>query len=134
MIRMPEEKQIPLEDIRLGPIRKKLPPELEPMVRWTYRHLGHFGHSTYEQWVLGFVQDLHPEKVLGLCVSMTWGVLEFLKRHPDADKTTLVTAVISRSLGCEPNELCKCEVDELEALARSVPPELLDPENQIFKT
>jgi hypothetical protein len=135
MIRMPEEKQIPLEDIRLGPLRhEQLPAELEPMSRWAFRHIGYLVHPTYEQWELGFLRDLHPEQEISLWVAMTWGVLEFLERHPDTDKSMLVGAVVTLSLGSEPKDLNKSEADELAILVRSMPSELLDPENPIFKT
>jgi hypothetical protein len=98
--RRKELQEVPLEDIKQGPIRHKkgLSPLLETLARAIYSKVGHLVYPMFEQWELGFMRDLHPwqEVLIWENIARTFDL--YLATHPEAandEKVVSTIAVIS---------------------------------------
>jgi hypothetical protein len=96
-------------------------------LRWLHRHLGHRVHPAFEQWEAVFARLRDPQ--LDAWVRLTWAVVEYLRRHPDADKKAVQDAALALGAGEEPeNDVRR----ELVALRKATPEEYFDPSSEVF--
>jgi hypothetical protein len=107
--------------------RAGLHPVTVRTLRWLHRHLGHRVHLTFEQWEAVFARLGDPQ--LGAWISLTWAVVEYLRRHPDADKMAVEDAALALGAGDElGNEVQR----ELVALRKATPEEYFDSSSEVF--
>ena len=125
------------EAVRNTPIRhESLPKELEPVLRWTYRHLGckTKANPTYEQWEIGFMRDTNPVQEIVHWARTTWAYLEYLRRHSGADEKQIFKALMAMVIHAPMEDGFPSEAEqELRELYQSPPPELSDPTSSIFQ-
>jgi len=98
----PEQREVPLEDIQQGPIRhqKGLTPLLEEIARAIYAKVGHFVYPTFEQWKLGFMRDLHPEREILIWENIARTFDLYVAEHPEAaNNGQVVGAIVAISTG-----------------------------------
>ena len=96
-----EIREVPLEDIRPGPIRHKrgLTPLLGELARAIFAKVGHFVYPTFEQWELGFMRDMHPwrEILIWETIARTFDL--YSAKHPDVKGEQVVGTIVSISTG-----------------------------------
>jgi hypothetical protein len=74
---------VSLADIQLdGPIRH---PELSPfllgIIGWTYRVVGRYVRPTLEQWELGFMRDMHPDREVAIWHRLAFAFVTYHRRR-----------------------------------------------------
>ena len=117
-----EIREVPLKDLKLGPLRHKkgLTPLLEELARAILAKLGHFVHTTFEQWELGFMRDMHPwrEILIWETIARTFDL--YSAKHPDADGEQVVGTIVVISTGkvSENESETEKELREMYAEAR----------------
>ena len=93
-----EMREIPLEDIKQGPIRHKkgLTPVLEKLARAIFAKVGHFVYPTFEQWELGFMRDKQPwrEILIWETIARTFDL--YVAEHPEAADSDRKSAPLLR--------------------------------------
>ena len=97
-----EQREVPLEDIKQGPIRHKkgLTPLLEEIARAIFSKVGHFVYPTFEQWELGFMRDLHPEREILIWENIARTFDLYVAEHPEAaNNEQVVGTIVSISTG-----------------------------------
>ena len=97
-----EISDVPLKDIKQGPIRHKqgLTPLLEEFARVLFSKVGHFAYPTFEQWELGFMRDLHPEREILVWENIARTFDLHVAKHPDAaNNEEIVGTIVSISTG-----------------------------------
>ena len=75
-------KRIELSKVKVqpGPIQhQNLSPDLVKELKHLYDHIGHYVQPTLEQWELGFMRDLRPEREIEV-----WKVILRMDRLPKA--------------------------------------------------
>jgi hypothetical protein len=66
---MSEPEHVDLSQLRPGPIRHKtLPPHLLEQVKAVFDVIGPYIGMTLEQFEVGFMRDMHPEREVGLWI------------------------------------------------------------------
>jgi hypothetical protein len=127
----PRLERIKLSDLREGPIQhpEGTPPELERVLRWQYRHVGHLVHPTYEQWELGFMRDANMVQEIALWTRMTWAALESQRRHPERDRDAVFRSILGLSMGKPPGD---DEERDLLELMKALPEEYADISSPVF--
>ena len=105
---MTEPELVDLSRLRPGPIRhESLPPKLLEMVKAVYDVIGQYLGMTLEQFEIGFMRDMHPERELAVWVRITKGWLAYHEKFlgdeplPDEDEKKLLAALIAISAGVE---------------------------------
>ena len=105
---MNEPKYVDPRTLRLGPIRhKSLPPDLLGQIRAVYDVIGRYVGMTLEQFEIGFMRDMHPEREVALwCrIAKAWLAYheDFLenKTLPDEEERKLLGALVAISTGVE---------------------------------
>ncbi len=95
--RRKEIRQVPLDDIKQGPIRHKkgLTPLLEKLARSLFSKVGHFAYPTFEQWELGFMRDKHPWREILLWENIARTFDLYLADHPEAANNKQVVGLIA---------------------------------------
>jgi len=69
---MTDPENVDLSQLRPGPIRhESLPPKLLEMVKAVYDVIGQYLGMTLEQFEIGFMRDMHPERELAIWCSIT---------------------------------------------------------------
>jgi hypothetical protein len=100
--RRSEKRDVPLDDIKHGPIRHKegLTPLLEELARAAFAKVGHVVCPTFEQWELEFMRDMHPwqEILIWEIIARTFQL--YAAKHPEAAKNKrIVGTIVSMSAG-----------------------------------
>jgi hypothetical protein len=105
---MSEPECVDPEQLRPGPIRHEaLPPELLDLIKAVFDRIGPYFNMTLEQFEIGFMRDLHPEREIALWCRITKAWLayheDFLgnKTLPDQDEKKLVAALVAISTGMQ---------------------------------
>jgi hypothetical protein len=97
-----EISDVPLEDIKQGPIRHKkgLTPLLEEFARVLFSKVGHFVYPTFEQWELGFMRDTHPWREILIWENIARTFDLYVAEHPEtANSEQVVGTIVSISTG-----------------------------------
>ncbi|HVX13067.1 MAG TPA: hypothetical protein VHC22_17925 [Pirellulales bacterium] len=103
---MGEMREIKLSEIRPGPVRHDgLPPELLEPIKDTYDTVGRYVQNTLEEWELGFMRDMHPEREVAVwCfIASVWRA--YHKEHlngetlSDDEERSLIGALTAISTG-----------------------------------
>ncbi len=97
-----ELREVPLEDIKQGPIRHKkgLTPLLEEFARILFSKVGHFVYPTFEQWELGFMRDMHPWREILIWENIARTFDLYITEHPEAaNSEQVVGTIVSISTG-----------------------------------
>jgi hypothetical protein len=104
----PEPERIDPNKLRPGPIRhKSLPPKLLKIIRSVYEVVGPYLNTTLEQFEIGFMREMRPEKEVAVWCKITTAWIgyheQFLDEQLQSDKeeTKLLGALIAISSGVE---------------------------------
>lgn len=88
-----------------GPIRHEaLSPELEAVCRDVYRRAGHHTCPSYEQWEVGFLRDMNPDRELAVWQHICAGFERWLQENPEATEAAKVeaaAAIVALSAGAD---------------------------------
>jgi hypothetical protein len=116
---------------KTGPVQQELPKALLPVVLWTWKHLRQHIHwcRTLEDWELGFMRDVNFGSEIVVWAMSTYLFLEFMHRHPAADRKSVFHAVCGMSVGQETLIRPKAVMRELKKILTSRPRTLADPKN-----
>ena len=105
---MSEPQHVDPRTLRLGPIRhESLPPDLLGQIRAVYQVIGPHIDMTLEQFEIGFMRDMHPEREVALwCrIAKAWLAYheDFLENEilPNEEERKLLGALIAISAGVE---------------------------------
>ncbi|MHB8974094.1 MAG: hypothetical protein ACYC3X_26200 [Pirellulaceae bacterium] len=105
---MTEPEYVDLSELRPGPIRHdKLSLELLELIRSVFEIVGPYLKSTLEQFEIGFMRDMHPEREVAVWCSITSAWIAYHEKHlddvllPDEDEQKLLGALIAISTGVE---------------------------------
>jgi hypothetical protein len=92
-----EQRDVPLDDIKQGPIRHKkgLTPLLEGLARAIYAKVGHLVYPTFEQWELGFMRDLHPWREILIWENIARTYDLYVAEHPEAANDEQIVSTIA---------------------------------------
>jgi hypothetical protein len=115
------------EDLENAPVRRGNVEPLLPMLRWVWRHLSQHitWCRTFEDWELGFIRDEHPGAEAATWVRQTYAYLEYLHKHPNANKAVVISAIIAIGSGQEPAVEPASVAQTLRRLVAN-PPSVLD--------
>jgi hypothetical protein len=119
-------------NLQPGPVQHQdIPHELQRVVRWQFRHVGRFVVPTYEHWELGFLRDLFMEQEIATWTRLTWGVLEYVKRHPGSDPQSVLKRAFETGVvaGARPKWRFG---REFRKLAMAVPEEYFDVTSSVY--
>ena len=105
---MSEPKYVGPRTLRPGPIRhESLPPDLVGQIKAVYDVIGPFVGMTLEEFEIGFMRDMHPEREVALwCrIAKAWLAYheDFLGNEtlPDEEERKLLGALVAISTGLE---------------------------------
>jgi hypothetical protein len=105
---MSEPEHVDIRQLRPGPIRhESLPPDLLELIRAVFEVIGPYIGMTLEQFEVGFIRDMHPEREIALWCRIAKGWLayheKFLhnRRLPDDEERKLLGALMAISTGVE---------------------------------
>jgi hypothetical protein len=105
---MSDPEYIDPKKLRPGPIRNEsLPPELLDLIKAVFDAIGRYIGMTLEQFEIGFMRDLHPEREVALWCNIAKAWLayheDFLgnKTQPEEEERKLLGALIAISTGVE---------------------------------
>ena len=105
---MSEPEYVDPKTLRPGPIRNEsLPPELLDQIRAVFDVIGPYIGMTLEQFEIGFMRDMHPQREVALWFRITKAWLayheDFLGNEtlPNEDERKLLGALIAISTGIE---------------------------------
>ena len=92
-----EQQEVPIEDLKQGPIRheKGLSPLLEEIARFIFSKVGHLVYPTFEQWELGFMRDMHPEREILVWENIARIYDLYVAQHPDAVNDEQIVSTIA---------------------------------------
>jgi hypothetical protein len=103
---LPDPEPIDPRDARPGPIRhESLSDELLEQIRAIYEIVGPYLDTTLEQFEVGFMRDMHPEREAAVWCSITGAWIAFHEQHlgeellPDEDEKNLLGALVLISTG-----------------------------------
>jgi len=112
---MSEPEFIDPRQLRPGPIRhESLPSELLEQIKAVFDVVGRYINTTLEQFEIGFMRDMHPEREVALWCSITAAWLAYHEKHlgdetlPDEEERKILGALIAISAGVE--EVAKLNV------------------------
>ena len=77
----------------------RLEPEWEQVCRDLYPVVGHYITDTYEQWELGFLKDVHPDRELQVWQGIAKAFTKYRADHPDCDARTVVDLLAGLAAG-----------------------------------
>lgn len=102
----PEIRNVKLKDLRPGPIQHdSLPDELLEAIHAIYEVLGPFLWMNLEQWELGFMRDMHPEREVAVWFRMAKAWHSYHERFteskalPVEDEQKIIGVLIAISTG-----------------------------------
>jgi hypothetical protein len=102
----PEVKNVKLKDLRPGPIRhESLPDELLKTIHAVYETIGLFLTMDLEQFELGFMRDMHPEREAAVWCRIANAWYAYHERFTDLkvqsveDEREIIGALIAVSTG-----------------------------------
>ncbi len=73
---------IPIKNIKQGPIRHStLDPELLKEIKFTYDRVGRLYCPTLEEWEIGFMRDMHPQREVTLWTHIAQATELYLKKY-----------------------------------------------------
>jgi hypothetical protein len=105
---MSEPKNVDLRKLRTGPIRHELlPSELLDLIRAVHEVIGSYLGMPLEQFEIGFMRDMHPQREVNVWIRITKAWLayheDFLgnKTLPNEEERKLLGALIAISTGSE---------------------------------
>src|SRR5690242_16605909 len=105
---MPRIEKVKISDIKPGPIQhQSLPDDLLKQIKEIYDLVGRYTCPTLEEWEIGFMRDMRPEREVAIWARIALAWLKYHKLHLDnkmlsEDKESdLVNAIVSFSLGIE---------------------------------
>ena len=105
---MSEPKYVDPRTLRPGPIRhRSLPPDLLGQIRAVYDVIGEYIGMTLEQFEIGFMRDMHPEREVAIwCgIAKAWLAYheDFLGNEtlPNEEERKLLGALVAISTGVE---------------------------------
>jgi hypothetical protein len=103
---MNEPEYVKISDVKLGPIRHEtLPPQLLEAIKAIYDLIGPYLTTDLEEFEIGFMRDMHPEREVAVWSSIAGGWLLYHQKHlaakrlPVEEEEHLVTALIVISCG-----------------------------------
>jgi hypothetical protein len=112
---MNEPEYIDPSKLRPGPIRHEtLPPELLDRINAVFDVIGRYTGMNLEEFEIGFMRDMHPEREVAIWGSITAAWLAYHKQYlndeilPDDEERSLLAAVIAISTGVD--DLAKLNV------------------------
>jgi hypothetical protein len=105
---MNELENIDPRKLRQGPIRhESLPPELLGLIKAVFDVIGPYLNMTLEQFEIGFMRDMHPDREIALWCRITKAWLayheDFLGKEtlPDEEERNLLGALVAISTGID---------------------------------
>lgn len=105
---MSKSENIDPRKLRPGPIRNaSLPPELLEAIKAVFDMIGQYLGMTLEQFEVGFMRDMHPEREVALWVSITAAWLAYHEKFlddenlPAEEEKKLLGALVAISTGVE---------------------------------
>ena len=105
---MSEPESIDPRKLRPGPIRNDaLPPELLEAVKGVFDMIGQYLGMTLEQFEIGFMRDMHPEREVAVWASITAAWLAYHEKFlddeelPAEEEKKLLGALVAISTGTE---------------------------------
>ena len=114
---MNEPGYIDPSKLRQGPIgHETLPPELLDRIKIVFDLIGRYTGMTLEEFEIGFMRDMHPEREVAIWCSITAAWLAYHENYldnetlPDDEERSLVAAVIAISTGVD--DVAKLNVPE----------------------
>jgi hypothetical protein len=103
---MSEPEHVDPKDLRLGPIRHKtLPPQLLEQIKAIFDVIGSYTGMTLEQFEIGFMRDMHPDREVAVWCAITAAWLAYHEKFlgdemlPDDEERNLLGALIAISTG-----------------------------------
>jgi len=105
---MNEPEYVDPKQLRPGPIRhESLSPELLEQIKAVFDVIGLYINTTLEQFEVGFMRDMHPEREVALWCSITAAWLAYHEKVlgdetlPDEEERKILGALIAISAGVE---------------------------------
>src|ERR1022692_3524310 len=105
---MSEPEHIDPSKLRPGPIRNEsLPPELLDQIKAVFDVIGPYIGMTLEQFEVGFMRDMHPEREVALWCGITAAWIAYHEKFlnadvlPDDEEKKLLAALIAISTGVQ---------------------------------
>ena len=105
---MSEPHYVDPRTLRLGPIRhKSLSPDLLGQIRAVYDVIGPYVGMTLEQFQIGFMRDMHPEREVSLWCRIAKAWLAYHEDYlgnetlPDEEERKILGALVAISTGVE---------------------------------
>ena len=103
---MNEPEHVDPGNLRPGPIRNEsLPPELLEQIKAVFDVIGPYINMTLEQFEIGFMRDMHPEREVALWCGITTAWLNYHEKYltsetlPDDQERHMLGALIAISTG-----------------------------------
>lgn len=103
---MNEPREVDPRTLRPGPIRNEsLPPELLERIKNVFDVIGPYINMTLEQFEVGFMRDMHPEREVALWCGITTAWLDYHEKYlnsetlPDDQERPILSALIAISTG-----------------------------------
>lgn len=114
---MNEPEYIDPSKLRQGPIRHEtLPPKLLDQIKVVFDLIGRYTGMTLEEFEIGFMRDMHPEREVAIWCSIAAAWLAYHKKYlngerlSDDEERSLVAATIAISSGVD--DVAKLNVPE----------------------
>jgi len=105
---MSQPEYIDPSQLQPGPIRhESLPPGLLERIKAVFDLIGGYLGSTLEQFEIGFMRDMHPEREVAVWCSIAFAWAAYHEKFlgdellPDAEEKKLIGALIGISTGIE---------------------------------
>ena len=103
---MNERREVDPRTLRPGPIRNEsLPSELLDRIKAVFDVVGPYINMTLEQFEVGFMRDMHPEREVALWCGITTAWLNYHEKYlnsetlPDDQERPMLGALIAISTG-----------------------------------
>ncbi|PQO41842.1 hypothetical protein C5Y96_00270 [Blastopirellula marina] len=71
------------------------------MARFTYDRLGKFIYPSFEQWELGFLRDVNPDRELILWFRMSYAYENYTENNPSENVEEIYKDLVGLSIGGE---------------------------------
>lgn len=102
----PTKKLVKPSELKEGPIRHAvLPPELLEQIGAAYETVGPYLGTTLEQFEIGFIRDMHPEREVAIWSNVVAAWDSYHETHlgglirPEAEEQKIVGALVAISSG-----------------------------------
>ncbi|TWU20326.1 hypothetical protein [Bythopirellula polymerisocia] len=119
----PEMVWIDPQDVHKAPFRHEEIDALLPMLRWQWRHLNEYVDwcRSFEDWELNFLRDSNPVGEVVIWTGVTYALLEFTHRNPQAIKKGVFGALVCIVNGREDRVSPESVAAELKTLLNGIP-------------